>query len=60
LRVWAILTELRDELAALSKKHVDALESAIYVGMNEEEANRYDQSGERIHELYVLLGRLAA
>jgi hypothetical protein len=54
------LTELENELSALSKKHHDAWESAIYIGMNEEEANKYDQAGERIHELYVLLGKLAA
>jgi hypothetical protein len=54
------LTELKDELSALSKKHADALESAIYIRMNREEAIEYDQSGERIHELYVLLGKLAA
>jgi hypothetical protein len=54
------LTELKDELSALSKKHHEAWESAIFIHMNEEEANKYDQEGERIHELYALLGRLAA
>jgi hypothetical protein len=54
------LTELKDELSALSKKHHEAWESAVYISMNKEEASNYDQNGERIHELYVLLGKLAA
>jgi hypothetical protein len=54
------LTELKDELSALSKKHHEAWESAVYIRMNKEEGSKYDQNGERIHELYVLLGRLAA
>ena len=54
------LTELKDELSALSKKHHEAWESAVYIRMNREEATKYDQNGERIHEIYVLLGRLAA
>jgi hypothetical protein len=51
------LTELKDELFALSTEHHEAWESAIYICMNEEEANKFDQAGERIHELHVLLGR---
>ena len=54
------LTELKDELSALSKKHHEAWESAVYISMNKEEASNYDKNGERIHELYALLGRLAA
>jgi hypothetical protein len=49
------VTELENELTTLSKKHLDALQSAIYVGMNEEEADEYDQSRMRINELYELL-----
>ena len=51
--------ELKDELADLSNKHVDALQSAIYVGMDDKEAYEYDQSRVRISELYALL-RMAA
>jgi hypothetical protein len=47
------LTELKGELSALSRVHREAWESAIYIGMNEEEGNKFDQAGERIHELYV-------
>jgi hypothetical protein len=54
------LTELKDELSALSREHHEAWESAIYITMNEEECNKFEQAGERIHELYVLLGKLAA
>jgi hypothetical protein len=50
-----LVTELKDELAALSKKHVKALHSAIYVGMNEKEADDYDQSRVRISEIHWLL-----
>ena len=52
------VTELKDELAALSKKHVEELQSAIYVGMNEQEGAEYDQSRARINELYGLLSRV--
>jgi hypothetical protein len=48
-------TELSEELATPSKKHLDALQSAIYLGMNMEEADEYDQSGVRISELCELL-----
>ena len=48
-------TELREELATLSEKHLNALRSAIYLGMNEEEADEYDQSRVCISELYELL-----
>jgi len=54
------VTELKEELAALSKRHVDALHSAIYVDMNEKESAEYDQGRLRIRELYGLLKRLAA
>jgi hypothetical protein len=50
------VTELKDELSALSKKHMEALESAVYIRMNEKESDDYDQSGVRISELYGLLG----
>jgi phenylpyruvate tautomerase PptA (4-oxalocrotonate tautomerase family) len=53
-------TELKDELSALSKKHFQALERAVYISMNEEEADKYAQSGVRISELYGLLGKLVA
>jgi hypothetical protein len=49
------VTELRDELATLSKKYLRALQSTIYLGMNEEEIDEYDQSRLRISELYELL-----
>ena len=49
------VTELENELTTLSKRHLDALQSAIYVGMNEEEAEESDQSRVRISELYELL-----
>ena len=52
------VTELKDELAALSKKHVEELQSAIYVGMNEKEGAEYDQSRVRINELYELLSKV--
>jgi hypothetical protein len=54
------LTKLKDELFTLSKKHFLALERAVYIRMNEEEATQYTQSGARISELYGLLGKLAA
>jgi hypothetical protein len=49
------MTELKDELVALSKKHVDALQSAIYVGMGQKEADDYDRSRVRISEIYALI-----
>jgi hypothetical protein len=49
------VTELRDELATLSKKYFRALQSTIYLGMNEEEIDEYDQSRVRISELYELI-----
>ena len=51
--------KLKDELAELSKKHVDALQSAIYVGMNEEEGEEYDQGRVRMSELYAMLRECA-
>jgi hypothetical protein len=47
------MTELREELATLSKQHFDALPSAVYLGLNEKEADEYDQS--RVSELCELL-----
>ena len=52
------VTELKDELSALSKKHNEALESAVYIRMNEEEADEYDQSGVRMGKVRELLGKL--
>ena len=52
------VAKLKDELAALSKKHVDALQSAIYVGMNEKESDEYEQSRVRISELHGLLSKI--
>jgi hypothetical protein len=49
------LKKLKGELAALSSKHADALKAAIFVGMNEKEADEYDQSRMRIRELHELL-----
>ena len=50
------VTELKDELSALSRKHIEALQSAVYIRMNEQEADEYDQGGVRISQLYGLLG----
>jgi hypothetical protein len=54
------VTELKDELVALSKKHVDALQSAIYVGMDQKEADDYDRSRVRISEIYALISTVGA
>jgi hypothetical protein len=59
--VWSLITYLPrrwrslDELAALSKKRVDTLQSGIHVGVNEKEANEYDQSRVSISKLCELL-----
>lgn len=50
--------KLKDELVDLSRKHVDALKAAIYVGMNQKEADEYDQSRVRIRELHGLLRKV--
>jgi hypothetical protein len=52
------VTELKDELSALSKKHDEALESAVYIRMNKEEADEYDQSDLRMGKVRELLGKL--
>jgi hypothetical protein len=52
------LKKLKGELDDLSRKHVDALKAASYVGMNQKEADEYDQSRVRISELYGLLGKV--
>jgi hypothetical protein len=49
------VSEPRDELATLFEKYLDALQSAIHLSMNEEEADEYDQSHSRISELRELL-----
>ena len=52
------VAELENELTTLSKRHLDALQSAIYVGMSEAEADEYDQRGVRISKLRELLKQL--
>ena len=52
------VTELKDELSALSKKHNEAMESAVYIRMNAAEADKYDESGERMGKVRELLGKL--
>ena len=52
------MTELKDALSTLSKKNFEALESAVYIRMNEEEADEYKQHSVRIGELYGLLGEV--
>ena len=54
------VTALKDELSALCKRNFEALESAVYIRMNEEEGDEYDQSSVRISELYRLLGEFTA
>jgi hypothetical protein len=49
------VTELKDELSTLSRQHNEALESAAYIRMNEEEAHEYDQSGVRMGKVRELL-----
>lgn len=49
------MTEPRDQLATLFEKYLDALQSAIRLSMNEEEADEYDQSHSRMGELCELL-----
>jgi hypothetical protein len=49
------MTEPSDQLATLFEKYLDALQSAIHLSMNEEEADEYDQSHSRMGELCELL-----
>lgn len=48
---------LSDELADLSKKQSEALESAAYLKMSKEETAAFDRRQERIFELCALLSR---
>ena len=49
------VTEPRDPLATLFEKYLYALQSAILLSMNEDEANEYDQSHSRMSQLCELV-----
>jgi hypothetical protein len=48
---------LADELCALCKEQSEALESAGYIRMNEEEGRKYDERHIRIERICELLGK---
>jgi hypothetical protein len=54
------LSELADELSALSKKQSKALQASAYIQMNAQEASEYDERRVRIGELCSILGRFKA
>jgi len=54
------IAALADELARLSKRQSDALQSAAYFKMTREEAAEYDERRARIRELTALLGKYKA
>jgi hypothetical protein len=54
------LSELADELSALSKKQSQALQASAYIRMNAQEAREYDERRVRIGELCSVLGRFKA
>jgi hypothetical protein len=47
---------LADDLSSLAKGQSDALQSAVYMPMSEEQAKDYDQRGMRIGTISKLLG----
>ena len=49
--------ELADELSALCEEQSEALETAGYIRMNEEEAREYDERHLRIEKICELLGK---
>ena len=49
------MAEPRSELATLFEKYLDALQTAIYLSMNEEEVDEYDENHSRMGELCELL-----
>ena len=49
------MTEPKDQIATLFEKYLDALQSAIRLSMNEEEAEEYERSHSRMGELCELL-----
>lgn len=51
------LRELAQELASLARQQSEMLQSAVYIGMSQEEAAEYDRRRARITEIFVLLGR---
>ena len=52
------MIQLKDELSALSKKHNEAFESAVYIRMNAEEADEYDESGLRMGKVPRTIGKV--
>ena len=55
--LYAEQKELADELCALCKEQCEALETAGYIRMNEEEAREYDERHVRIEKICELLGK---
>ena len=55
--LYAAQKELADELRALCEEQSEALETAGYIGMNEEEAREYDERHVRIEKVCELLGK---
>jgi hypothetical protein len=47
--------ELADELSVLSKQQSQALQTAAYIRMSQEEARTYDERSRRIGEIWGLL-----
>jgi hypothetical protein len=52
--------ELEDELSALSKQQLIALQFAAFIPMSAQEANEFDDRGIRIGQIYQLLERFGA